>query len=62
AFSLTFIIVAQAFLNIGVVTGILPTTGVPLPFISFGGSALFFNMICVGILMNISRGSFARRG
>lgn len=62
AFSLTFIIVAQAFLNIGVVTGILPTTGVPLPFISFGGSALFFNMISVGILLNIAKGSFVRRG
>jgi cell division protein FtsW len=62
AFSLTFIIVAQAFLNIGVVTGILPTTGVPLPFISFGGSALVFNMVSVGILMNIAKGSFGRRG
>lgn len=62
AFSLTFIIVAQAFFNIGVVTGVLPTTGVPLPFISFGGSALFFNMVCVGILMNIAKGSFGRRG
>ncbi|MBI4753608.1 FtsW/RodA/SpoVE family cell cycle protein, partial [Candidatus Desantisbacteria bacterium] len=62
AFGLTFIIVAQAFFNIGVVTGVLPTTGVPLPFISFGGSALFFNMVSVGILMNIPKGSFMRRG
>ncbi|MBI4777862.1 putative lipid II flippase FtsW [Candidatus Desantisbacteria bacterium] len=62
AFSLTFIIVAQAFLNIGVVTGVLPTTGVPLPFISFGGSALVFNMVSVGILLNIAKGSFVRRG
>lgn len=62
AFSLTFIIVAQAFLNIGVVTGVLPTTGVPLPFISFGGSALVFNMVSVGILLNIAKSSFARRG
>ncbi|MFH1860858.1 MAG: putative lipid II flippase FtsW [bacterium] len=62
AFSLTFIIVAQAFFNIGVVTGVLPTTGVPLPFISFGGSALLFNMMSVGILLNIAKGSFVRRG
>ena len=62
AFGITFIIVAQAFFNIGVVTGVLPTTGVPLPFISFGGSALFFNMVSVGILLNIAKGSFIRRG
>lgn len=62
AFGLTFIIVAQAFFNICVVTGVLPTTGVPLPFISFGGSALFFNMVSVGILLNIAKSSFARRG
>ncbi len=52
---ITFMIVGQAFINMGVVTGILPTTGIPLPFISFGGSSLLFTMIGVGILLNISR-------
>jgi cell division protein FtsW len=41
-------------LNIGVVTGLLPTTGLPLPFVSYGGSALLVNAISVGILLNIS--------
>ncbi|MFH0777946.1 MAG: putative peptidoglycan glycosyltransferase FtsW [Candidatus Eisenbacteria bacterium] len=41
-------------LNIGVVTGLLPTTGQPLPFISYGGSALLINAVCVGVLLNIS--------
>jgi cell division protein FtsW len=40
--------------NIGVVTGLLPTTGLPLPFISYGGSALLVNAVCVGVLLNIS--------
>ncbi len=40
--------------NIGMVMGLLPITGVPLPFISYGGSSLITNFICVGILMNIS--------
>lgn len=45
----------QAFLNIGAVIGILPITGVPLPFISFGGSALMVNLAAVGLLLNIAR-------
>jgi len=45
----------QALINIGVSIGALPTKGLPLPFISYGGSALIFNMISVGILLNISR-------
>jgi cell division protein FtsW len=52
---LTLMIVIQGFLNIGVVIGALPTTGVPLPFISYGGSSLLSNMIAVGILLNISK-------
>ena len=41
--------------NIGVSCGILPTKGLPLPFISYGGSSLMFDMVCVGLLLNISR-------
>ena len=45
----------QAVVNVGVSIGALPTKGLPLPFISYGGSALVFNMVCVGLLLNISR-------
>lgn len=55
AAGLTFSIVTQAILNIGVVSGTLPVTGVTLPFISYGGSSLLFTMIAVGIILNISR-------
>lgn len=40
--------------NIGMVMGLLPITGVPLPFISYGGSSLITNFICIAILLNIS--------
>ncbi len=52
---LTTMLVGQAVLNIGVVSGSLPVTGVPLPFISFGGSSLVLSYIAVGILLNISQ-------
>jgi len=48
-------ILVQAIINIGVTSGVLPVTGVPLPFVSFGGSSLLFTMIGVGILLNISQ-------
>lgn len=55
AFGITAIISTQALLNIGVVTGVLPTTGIPLPFISFGNSSLISVMMGVGMLISISR-------
>lgn len=50
----------QAIINMGVVTGSLPVTGIPLPFISSGGTSLLFTMTGVGILLNISKFSRAR--
>lgn len=43
----------QSFVNIGMNLGIMPVTGIPLPFVSYGGSAMLLNMICVGILQSI---------
>ncbi|MFZ6005974.1 MAG: putative lipid II flippase FtsW [Actinomycetota bacterium] len=45
----------QAFVNIGAVIGILPITGVPLPFVSYGGSSLLFSMAGAGLLLNVAR-------
>lgn len=45
----------QALVNVSTVTGLLPVTGVPLPFVSFGGSALVFSMAATGVLLNIAR-------
>jgi cell division protein FtsW len=56
-FGITFWIVLQAFLNIGAMIGILPLTGIPLPFISYGGSHLINELTGIGILLNISRNS-----
>src|SRR6056297_655871 len=55
AFGISFWIILQAFVNIGAIIGILPLTGIPLPFISYGGSALITELIGIGILLNISR-------
>jgi len=55
AAGMTCIIGIQTLLNIAVVTGIAPCTGVPLPFISYGGSSLVFTTIAVGIILNISQ-------
>ncbi len=55
AFGITAMITLQAALNIAVVTGALPTKGIALPFISFGGSSMVTTMAMVGILLNVSR-------
>ncbi len=47
----------QAIVNLGAVTGLLPITGVPLPFVSFGGSALIVTLAAVGVLISVARGS-----
>ena len=52
---LTLIISLQALINIAVVTGSMPTKGLPLPFISFGGSSMLISLAMVGILVNIAR-------
>jgi cell division protein FtsW len=54
AFGITISIVFYAFVNVAVTTGVFPTTGLPLPFISYGGTSLIFLCISVGILINIS--------
>lgn len=48
-------ILVQAFVNIGAVVGVLPITGVPLPFVSFGGSSLLVTMAAAGLLLNVAR-------
>jgi cell division protein FtsW len=52
---ITVLISLQAFVNIGVVTGVLPNKGLPLPFVSYGGSSLVMMMACVGLLLNVAR-------
>ena len=55
AVGLTVMIVGQALVNMSVVLGLLPTKGIPLPFVSYGGSSLLVNLVAVGILLNISQ-------
>ncbi len=61
AVGITAGIVGQAAINVGVVLGLLPTTGVPLPFLSFGGSSLVFTLAGVGVLLNISQAAAGGR-
>ena len=55
SFGITSLIFLQAILNMSVVVGLIPATGIPLPFFSLGGSSIFMSLILVGLLINISR-------
>jgi cell division protein FtsW len=55
AVGITSMIVVQAFINISVVLGLMPTKGIPLPLVSYGGSSLLATLACVGVLLNISK-------
>ncbi len=54
-YGLTFLFTGQAFYNIAMCAGLLPVTGVPLPFISYGGSAMVMNLIAVGMVLGVER-------
>ena len=55
ALGITMMLVLQAFVNISVVLGLLPTKGIPLPLVSSGGSSMLINLLGVGVLLNISQ-------
>jgi cell division protein FtsW len=55
ALGISFCIFVCALINAGVVVGLLPTTGIPMPFLSYGGSSLIFSSMGIGVLLNISR-------
>lgn len=55
AVGITSMVVLQGFINISVVLGLMPTKGIPLPFVSYGGSSLFVTLACVGVLLNITQ-------
>ncbi len=61
SFGLSIMIALQALINFFVVTGMIPTKGLPLPFISYGGSSLLVNMAAIGILLNLSKGEDERK-
>lgn len=55
AIGITSMVVLQACINISVVLGMMPTKGIPLPLISYGGSSLFITLACIGVLLNITQ-------
>jgi len=55
ALGITVMVVSQAMINLGVVLGMMPTKGIPLPFISYGGSSLLVMLLATGVLLNISQ-------
>jgi len=62
ALGLTTMVAVQAFVNISVVLGMMPTKGIPLPFISNGGSSLLINLVGMGILLNVSQHASTSEG
>jgi cell division protein FtsW len=61
AIGISLMISLQALINFAVATGMVPTKGLPLPFVSYGGSSLLVNMAAIGILLNISKGEDKRK-
>ncbi len=63
---LSFALVMQAMVNMGVVVGLGPVTGLPLPMVSMGGTSLLFTGLSLGIILSVSRGetdlSYAKKG
>lgn len=55
AMGFTLSISIEAIINMGVVTGLFPTKGIPLPFMSFGGSSLLANALGIGVILSVSR-------
>ncbi len=55
AVGITSMVVLQAFINMSVVLGMMPTKGIPLPLVSYGGSSLFVTLACIGVLLNITK-------
>jgi cell division protein FtsW len=54
ALGITVMVLSQALINLGVVLGMMPTKGIPLPFVSYGGSSLLVMLLATGVLLNIS--------
>jgi cell division protein FtsW len=57
AFGLTTAVLIQAFFNMSVALALLPTKGITLPFISFGGTSIFFTLASMGVLLNVTKGT-----
>jgi cell division protein FtsW len=62
ALGLTMMLVLQAMVNISVVLGLMPTKGIPMPLVSFGGSSLLINLLGVGVLLNVSQHATTESG
>ncbi len=60
AIGVTMMFALQALVNVSVVLGLLPTKGIPLPFVSAGGSSLLVNLLAAGILLNVSQHASAK--